>query len=126
MDRASTEKKTFELVEAVGELLALGGLLEDTFSLFRQRQKFRDPTALLSFRKRTANLSEILREKKQHRHLRGESFGGRDADLRASVSVQNAISLTRNGRADYVRDRNGARAFFLRFALRGSSVGGLT
>src|SRR4051812_13794854 len=97
MDRASTEKKTFELVEAVGELLALGGLLEDTLSLFRQRQKFRDPTALLSFRKRTANLSEIFCEKKQHCHLRSKRLGRGDANFRPSMSVEDPIGLARDG-----------------------------
>ena len=33
MDCASAKKKTFELVEAVGELLALGRLLENNFRL---------------------------------------------------------------------------------------------
>src|ERR1700688_3971527 len=97
MNCTTAKKKTLELVEAVGELLALRRLLQNCFRLLRKSEKFCDPLPPFAFRKRPANLRQIRREKKQDSHLRRERLSGRYADLRAGMSVENAIRFAGDG-----------------------------
>src|SRR5438270_3372904 len=98
MDCAPAKKKTFEFVKTVSELLALRRLFENSFSFLRQGEQFFNPLPLLIVRKRAANLCQVIREEKQHRHLGGKSFGGRDADLGAGMSVEDTVSLAGESR----------------------------
>ncbi len=71
-----------------------------------------------------ADLREVQREGEERGELRGEGFGGGDADLRAGVGGHGSGGETCDGGADDVADGEGLGALGDEFLLRGDGVGG--
>ena len=65
------------------------------------------------------------REQGEDGDLRGEGFGGGDADLRAGVHVDAAVVLAGDGAGDVVANAEGAVALALALAHGGQGIGGL-
>jgi hypothetical protein len=71
-----------------------------------------------------AHATDVEGEHRADEELRGESFGGGDADLRAHVLVDAAVGLPRDGGADDVVDGENLVAFALGLPHGGEGIDG--
>src|SRR5438876_4310614 len=87
MTSASEKQKTLHLVIFVRQLLTIGSGFKNGFYFLRKFKQFAYVPAHLVFAQLAAHLPEVECEKKEHSHLSSEGFGGRDADFRARIRV---------------------------------------
>ncbi len=126
MNAAAEEKKIMRALEALGEIFTGFVMGEDGFEFSRNKREFLGRRADLLDRHGPAYLREIKSEQIECGKLAGKRFGGGDADLGASVSVDGSSGLARDHGADYVADGERVGAFGFGFALGGDGVGGFS
>ncbi len=125
MDAAAEIKKVAGGGEARGQMLALSRAgAQDLFDLGGDfAQLFDESDGALGI-DAAAELAQLERQQEECGELRGEGLGGGNADFRAGVGIDGAVSLARHHGVNHVADGHSLGAEGDHLALRGEGVGG--